>query len=261
MTRGAELTGGTMNAFKVTAILDDAESTEFMKDEEVSLSSGVWTYSPVKYWPHQEKVHFFAYSSSNSNGILTDPEFVEISEGVFQAKFKYTLPYPTADNKDAENQPDLVFAFQPSRKEEDGTVEFAFSHALSSIQFKVGNVPGGSTLESIDFVNVRSIAECVVTFDADNGISFLWDEPEELSYVILKQQYPSLPLLKDAIISDITKETTFMMIPQEFDDEAYLRIVIKEEGSDEESIRNVYLKDIHPKWLPGEIHTYTISLE
>lgn len=254
MTRGAALTTATLNSFNVTAFLDDENSTQFMQEEEVTRPSGRWTYGPQKFWPANEAVHFFAYASSKKEGVMTKPEFVKVDESKFQATFKYTHPESSASKRDAEIQPDLVFAFQNGRTAADGKVQFTFSHALTAIQFEMGDVPANTTLEAIELVNVRTGAECVVTGNLNNDITFNWGDPQH--YVVFVQKYPSLPLSDGTVVSRISQETTFMMIPQTCDKQAYLRMKFMVDGES----KDCKISLDGTTWKPGEIHTYTISL-
>lgn len=259
VTRSAELTTSTISSFNVVAFLDDAEATPFMSHEVVTRSSFNWTYGPEKFWPKNDAVHFFAYSSSTGKGTMSKPVFEKISNDKFQGTFEYNLPLPEESLKrDAESQPDIVFAQQVALTEQDGKVNFSFSHALTAIQFKVGTVPPNTTLERIDFVNVHSKGECTVIGDLNNNISFSW-VPDESTHVTYSQKFPSLPLTEGATVSLKSQETTFMMIPQTFDEHARIRFVFTING--EEYIKDVLdLKDIHPSWNANEIHTYTITL-
>lgn len=259
VTRSAELTTSTISSFNVVAFLDDAESTPFMSHEVVTRSSFNWTYGPEKFWPKNDAVHFFAYSSSTGKGTMSKPVFEKISNDKFQGTFEYNLPSPDESLKrDAESQPDIVFAQQVNMTEQDGKVNFSFSHALTAIQFKVGMVPANTTLEQIDFVNVHSKGVCTVTGDLSNNIKFSW-VPDVTMHVTYSQKFPSLPLTEGATVSLKSQETTFMMIPQTFDEHARIRFVFTING--EEYIKDVLkLQDIHSSWEPGEIHTYTITL-
>lgn len=254
MTRGAELTTATISSFKVTAFLDDAQSTPFMNETEVSRPSGTWTYGPEKYWPKNDAVHFFAYALSQDEGTLTKPTFVKASDDSFQATFTYSLPKPKGDNVDASNQPDLVFAFQTGLTEEIGKVKFTFSHALATIRFKIGSVQPGTVLEGIDLVNVRSTAECVVIGDSNDNLTFTWGDPSY--YTVLNQTYPSVSLTDGMDLSADYPEAAFMMIPQTLDNNAYLRVRIKVDGV--QQTRKLDLAGT--TWNANEIHTYTITL-
>lgn len=258
MTRDAELTDASLNSFKVTAFIDDAGSTQFMKDEEVVLTSGKWTYSPMKYWPHLDQVHFMAYSTSLETNPKIRPDFVKVGDK-FQSTFNYTLPSPenTANSTDAENQPDIVFAFRTGRTEADGSVSFAFSHALTAIQFKVGSVLPNTTLQKIELFKIPNKATCVVTGASDDTISFSWTLQPDFQRIDYVQSYDSLALTDEMVISEVGSPTTFMMIPQTLDDKAHLRLYVEVDGVSQ--TRQVSLEGT--TWLPGEIHTYTISLD
>lgn len=257
MTRVASMT--ELESFTVTAFLDDASSTYFMKEQNVALVGGDWKYNPVKYWPHEGAVHFMAYSTSLETNRMSTPTFEKVG-GVFHATFDYTLPNPDETaNENAKYQPDIVFSFQTGRTKDDGKVKFNFSHALTAIQFKVGTVPANTTLERIEFMNIRNSATCTVTGTSDADISYSWTVSPEASKLNYKQKFDSMPIFEGDIISDIEDPTTFMMIPQTFDELVHMRITVSVDGV--EQIRQIRLMDHHTSWLPGEIHTYTISLE
>ena len=257
VTRGPALTDESLQSFKVIAFLDDEDSTPFMNHQEVTLSNGVYKYSPVKYWPNSGTVSFFAYSASTNNGTMSAPVF-ENDGNDFKATFEYELP-ETDGVSDAASQPDLVFAQKSRCGREDGSVSFVFSHALTAIQFKVGAVPDGTKLQSIEFVDVCSNANCTVRGTPADDLSYYWTPTAAGS---VKQTYTDLPLHNGDIISDISDESTFFMIPQTFNDDAdqtkRLRFTFNVGG--EVIQRESYLKDLHSIWLPGQIHTYTISL-
>lgn len=255
MTRVASMTA--LESFTITAFLDDASSTYFMKEQNVALVGGDWIYSPVKYWPHEGAVHFMAYSTSLETNRMSTPTF-EKAGGVFQATFDYTLPNPDESaNENAKYQPDIVFSFQTGRTKNDGNVKFIFSHALTAIQFKVGTVPENTTLERIEFINIRNSASCTVTGTSDADISYSWTVNPEASRLDYKQKFDSMPIADGDVISDIADPTTFMMIPQTLDDKAHLRLYVEVDGVSQ--TRQVSLEGT--TWLPGEIHTYTISLD
>lgn len=258
VTRGAALTDENLKSFKVSAFLDDEDSTPFMNHQEVTLSEGVYKYSPIKYWPNLSTVSFFAYSASSANGMMSDPVFGKDGSR-FKATFQYAMPESNVVS-DAISQPDLIFAQRARHSKEEGTVSFVFSHALVAIQFKVGIVPDGTELLSIEFVDVCSKADCIVYGTPADNLTFEWTPVSAGSF---KQTYSDMILHAEDVISDISDETTFMMIPQTFytdaDQTKRLRFTF---NVDEEVIqREIYLKDLHAKWLPGEIHTYTISLD
>lgn len=258
VTRGPALTDESMQSFKVIAFLDDEDSTPFMNHQDVTLSDGVYKYSPIKYWPNDGTVSFFAYSASTDYGTMSAPVF-EKDGSNFKATFEYELP-ETDGVADAASQPDLVFAQKSRCSREDGTVSFAFSHALTAIQFKVAAVPDGTKLQSIEFVDVCSKANCTVQGTPADNLTYVWTPTSTGSFV---QTYSDLLLHAGDMISDISDDATFFMIPQTFytDTDLTKRLRFTFNVDEEVIQREIYLKDLHAKWLPGEIHTYTISLD
>lgn len=222
-SRGASYSSeNPLTSFQVKAILDNGG--EFMNTTMTwDGSKSAWTYSPVKYWPQNNAVHFLGYAKSLEAGILANLSLASSAEGVGSASFSYTLPDPVTDGddkwKDAQNQPDLLFAFLPSRTKQavNAPLQFVFKHAFSAVVFKKGTVPEGIMIEKVEFKNVYSQASCSL----GEG-TFTWGNWAEKRNYVQTFEEPN-----DENISTTSDETCFMLIPQEFDDEAELTIHLK----------------------------------
>lgn len=260
VTRAASLLSGTLDKFHVTAFLNNNANAGFMNGTEVSLIDGKWTYSPIKYWPHNQtdKIHFFGYAQSIGENIT--PLFSVSGEPeTYTGSFTYSLPEHTEDNKDAEKQPDLIFAISPNQNKEtnNGTVALKFQHALSAVVFKIGEVPENVTINNVTFSNVYSKGECSMKLNEDDSIDFSWTDSEtKKDYVQLFNKSVS----NEQEISTVLTETCFMMIPQSFADDAQLAINFTVNGrsySLKKTLKDIMEPDV---WLPNKKYTYTISL-
>ena len=127
-------------------------SSDFMYNQQVTYNSGIWSYSPVKYWPNDSRdyVSFFAYAPYVAN-----PQ--QNAEGIIDMSKRYDLGDPwvnyriAADPWSAENpQMDLLYGQQERGSGDDMTytpwldqqkpadpisskTTFTFRHALACI--------------------------------------------------------------------------------------------------------------------------------
>ena len=263
-SRGASLLSTSFNQFKLTAFLDINNTySEYMKNQVVTrnTSSGKCTYSPIKYWPadKSQSIHFFGYAQSKGTPYI-EPTFT-VTPGAtetYTGTFSYTLPEHTDANKDAEAQPDLVFAITPNQNKGSGTVNFDFQHALSAVVFKIGNVPNNVIVNTVTFKNVYGSGRCVMTLNRSD-IDFNWSQSGEL------QDYTQTfdkSVVNGQDINSVSDETCFMMVPQTFDNDndATLSIAITVNGRPYTLDKE--LKDIMTslKWEANKKYTYIISL-
>ena len=139
-----EITSGSLNSFGVFAAYtglhkysESNVSPDFMYNEQVSLESGAWTYSPLRYWPNGEGedaslpryVSFFAYAPFGGSCISDFSQKNELGDP--------WLTYRLAD--DISGQEDLLYAMQldQSKQATNQNVRFNFQHALACAGDKV----------------------------------------------------------------------------------------------------------------------------
>lgn len=103
---------------------------DFMYNQPVGKTSGVWTYSPVKYWPNTtgDKISFFAYAphTDKVSGLT-------VATGNTTAgypKLNYTVPAAAA------SQTDLLAAV-PLLLTKGDDVAFRMGHALTHVLFRL----------------------------------------------------------------------------------------------------------------------------
>ena len=265
--RGASMLSSSLNKFKLTAILDaDNSYSEYMMNQEVARNTGTGecTYSPLKYWPGDKSqyIHFFGYAQSKETDIT--PTFkVSGTPEIYQGSFDYTLPAPDATNKkDAEQQPDLLFAITPNQNKENGTVNLDFQHALSAVVFKIQNIPDAVTVHTISLSGVKSGGTCSLQHSGD-GIDFTWDTESASAgtYVqTFNKEFTSTSQPHE--ITDTDNEACFMMVPHVFSDDVALHITITRKIEDKtfEITLTKKLKELTTGWEPDKKYTYTLSL-
>ena len=89
-------------------------------NQKVTCPGTKWTYSPLKFWPTQGKINFFAYAPYVENKTLTN------------TSFEFTV------DADVAKQTDLLWAnAKDQAKTDKEPVKFTFNHALSRLGYTV----------------------------------------------------------------------------------------------------------------------------
>ena len=257
-SRGAAYSNDAFGEFFLTAFLDDG--AQFMNETYVEKKNGSWTYSPVKYWPQNQAVHFWGYAKSpDKGGELNNHEY-DINSCIHS--FHYTMPEPGNDMKDAEKQPDLIVAIQTNRTKQNtnGMVKMDFEHALSAVVFKIGEVPKNITITKVEFSGIYKSGTC----KAGQNIEWFQNNTDETGTYTQGFDYEAFGdggnPKNHTIINTTSEETCFMMVPQGFSNDARIHIYFKVE--DRDYYFNRTLKSImgSSSWKADMIYTYTISL-
>lgn len=142
---------------------DDWEETatpNFMYNQKVYGED--WGYEPLKYWPAEGKISFFAYAPYDENATLS------ANTAAGTPTLIYTVPNAVGEQIDL-----LVAGAQKDKKA--NTVEFSFKHALSRIGFgvKLANSTDFDDATAIDFSEITLSADfypsATLTLDLDGG--------------------------------------------------------------------------------------------
>lgn len=157
-TKGAEITNLNMTDFGIYAYLDEdgsfdntASTPNFMSNVKAQKISGNWDYSPLRYWPRDGVVSFFAYApySATTGGHLNVSTIGQPT---------YTFTQPT----DVKSHLDLLLAYPQVDKTksslpEDEKLPLKFKHALSSVIFKASVLSEMNTSVEIRSITIQSI--------------------------------------------------------------------------------------------------------
>lgn len=127
-------------------------SSDFMYNQQVTFANGIWSYSPVKYWPNDERdyVSFFAYApyvahpQQNTEGIVDMSKRDDLGDPwvnyrIAADPWSTTVPQVDLLYGQQEQGPDNNKTYTPwldQKKPADptgGKLTFAFRHALSCI--------------------------------------------------------------------------------------------------------------------------------
>ena len=260
--------GELYKSFAVTAFPTGnvGEESLYFEDEAAPRSAS-WNTSKNHYWPLNSALDFFAYAPVENSG-RKNLNF-SYSDSKQLISFDYNLPEPTAENDDARNQKDLLFAITKDYNKsmamsaaDKGAAPLRFDHALSAIFFQKASSDEG-TIKSISLMNVHSSGNCIY-----DGETFTWSDVAKSELKTYTQKF-DIPVSGDEVqeitfYNDESGQRAFMMIPQElsFDESepAKLKVVFEETGGE---TKEMYA-DIHgltPNWQPGIAYTYRLTIK
>lgn len=251
-------------SFYLNAVVEDG--SQFMNHTKVTKADGgaLWDYSPKKYWPQTQEVHFYAFGYE---GVI--PAFYRDGD-VHKGSFSYELPEPDENKVDATKQPDLIFAITPNQSKQsvNDAVHMKFYHALSAVVFKVGNMPEADEklMQSVAIKNVSGKGSCIMTSISGNGIDYDWTVDESAGKKTYTQTF-NTTLTKDDFNNAEQKvtlsndETTFMMLPQELTEEnpAELEIRFKIGNPEKGEYEYCFTHPIAINWEANKRYTYTLT--
>ena len=248
--------------FSVTAYTAD-EGKLFMSNELVKQSGNVWSpANGTRYWP-EDALNFFAYAPYSVNDKQVFPNGISIKNQQKTIDFSYTVP-TTTDKRDAEAQPDVMFATATcSRAEttgENGTVPLTFSHALAAVKF-VANDIAGSTINSITLKGLHGSGTCIYSADAEDS-KYKWSCTDDKNNTYTQtfdvkvedQQQGEQP------ITDKNPSTTFMMLPQQLEG-AMVEINLTTNDNKQHTLTGKLNTGNLTEWKAGYVYTYKISSE
>ena len=258
-SRSASFNQDNLASFQLFAYLND--ETEFMVNQSVVKSVTQndelkWSYSPIKYWPNNKNdfISFYGYALKNDKGNISN---FSINKEERKGSFNYALPVANVDKKDAENQPDMIFAITPEQKKGNGgEVNLSFCHALSAILFKMGDMPEGVKVIDISLKSVSTSGECVYGIGED-GMEFTWTEQNtDGNYTQVFNKTKTSVGEEPELIS--VDEKLFMMIPQDLT-EASLEISFQVGEKIQILSSPLNLDGFPSSWNPDAKYTYIIS--
>lgn len=248
--------------FSVTAYTAD-EGKLFMSNELVKQSGNVWSpANGTRYWP-EDALNFFAYAPYSVNDKQVFPDGISINNQQKTIDFSYTVP-TTTDKRDAEAQPDVMFATTTCGRAEttgeNGTVPLTFSHALAAVKF-VANDIAGSTINSITLKGLHGSGTCIYSADAEDS-KYKWSCTDDKNNTYTQtfdvkvedQQQGEQP------ITDKNPSTTFMMLPQQLGD-ATIEVNLTTKDGKQHTLVGKLASNNLTAWEAGKIYTYKISLE
>lgn len=145
-TRVTETTTLNITDFKVSGFWSETTggTPDFMYGMNVVRNGGSWEYAPLRYWPTEGNVKFYAYSPAGSisttNFALTETT----------PEIEYTVSNTNAMQED--------FLVASTAAMTTGTVELTFKHALSQVIVEAQSAVQDVTFEitSVELTNLES---------------------------------------------------------------------------------------------------------
>lgn len=157
----------------------NADTTEFMSNQPIVYKNGTWTYSPLKYWPQDGNIGFYAYAPYNASAPMKKQDGKML--------LKWNVENDVTKQKDLLMPASIVNVDCKDKK----VVQFVFSHALSNIHFSVNNATSQSV--KVKHISLFSNDEEVKIYDKadleydENDASLSWsnlnvNNPNKRSY-------------------------------------------------------------------------------
>ena len=198
-TRGTETTTTNIDKFWVTAI-DEAGANYFSK-QEFTKDGGVFTSSPLYYWP-AGTLNFSAYSPSETDLGAT----VTIDKDT-----KNLADFSPAT--EIANQKDFVTATASGTRAANETngVELTFAHQLSQIEIKAKNTNTGYIYKVVGVRIGKPVSKGTFTFDTNK---WTLTTTEKTNYAV-EYTTPPRTLGAEAATMMGTANNNAMLLPQQ----------------------------------------------
>ncbi len=143
----------------------------FMYNQYVGKSNGVWSYSPIKYWPNDNSHNITFYAFAPHGEI----EATESESG--KPQFSHTLSNYADDNKD------LIANVKYDKKSVDGTIDFSLVHTLTRLLLYAQTTGTNTNAESKEEFTINGISLIGLyptrTLNIDENGNFSWSLTEE----------------------------------------------------------------------------------
>lgn len=251
-----------MDAYSGNTIYNDGQSA--LKGLKVIFADDNWIFddSQKYFWPDEGDLTFCSYSPVDAP--VKDMKYDSSKD---QVTFEYTLPAHTDDNNDAINQKDVMFGLDTENRLQDhGNAYIHFYHALTSVKFvnsdKDDHILKDVTIKSVTLKNFYGSGSAVFSKD-DEGGKFVWTPDKTAGLSSYTQEF-NVDFGSDGNNSkgnnrfDTTPDgsMTFMMIPQELDDDAQIIIEFDRQAHNQ-IVLNVGKLSENDFWSPADMYYRT----
>lgn len=269
-TRGSEVKIGDLQTkgFGVFSKYNGSASFPDFANQKVTYSNKKWTYTPLKFWPTQGQINFYAYAPYKESKTLKENT----------TTFDFTVESKAA------NQIDLLWTNSTghqiptnsaSTKEK---VNFQFHHALSRLGYTVklyGDNPSANLANNVTFtVNKITLAGSpdgtskkafyktgTIDLSKANKATNLWSaETSDKN----KQNYDLVSSNQTLDQNGINSDKNYLfVIPQDFSgaDELYVYVEYTiNYGGETESVKNTVYKQIKKKFEQGKAYMLNLTL-
>lgn len=226
---------------------NEGGSNVFHADAIYNSGTGLWDLQNSTYkWKPGHVLEVVAAAADFNTSDFFDG--ITYNGSPSTTNFYYTLP-------DTPTQKDFLVGYYKGGAS-TGTVSLKFNHPLTSVQFKVGEMPDGATLtvNSISLVGLDKTARCIASFGSPT--TYAWSNySETVSYT--KTFENAQPMTPGTPIVD--GDATFIVIPRKFPHDTEAKIVVN--VTEYNRTYDVYASLSDQEWKPGETNVYAISFQ
>jgi len=248
----------------------DGKASDFFVNQKVTYSNLKWTYSPLKFWPTQGQINFYAYAPHKEgqelNANTTTFDFTVAPEAANQIDLLWT-------NATGKISADLTSTTSTKEK-----VNFQFHHALSRLGYTVklyGDNPSANLANNVTFkVNKITLAGSpdgtskkafyktgTIDLSKANNVAGLWSAETSDNN---KQNYDLVSSDQTLDQNGINSDKNYLfVIPQDFSgaDELYVYVEYTiDYGGETGSVKNTVYKQIKKKFEQGKAYMLNLTL-
>lgn len=223
-------------------------TTVFHANAVYNSETGLWDLQNSTYeWKPGQIIEIVATASNFNNDDFFDG--IYYGGNPSSSNYDYTLPSEP-------NAKDLLVGYFKGEVGSDGCVSLKFNHPLTSLQFKVGNLPEGNTLRvnSISIEGLDEEAHCIATF-GEAATTYQWSNYD--GTVTYNKTFSGEPLNPGDPLID--GDATFIVIPRRFPHNTEAKIVVN--VTEYNRTYDVYASLADQEWKAGETNVYAISYQ
>ena len=202
----------------------ESTATDYTFATESTLTSGKWSNVTAIYWPNGTDSYYFRALTGNTNDF-------DVKQGE-DVLWGTTAKHSTYEEGDAINP-------------RTGDVPLIFKHAMAKITFDL------TTTDGDDKVDLDGAIISISNIYTDGTIN------------IADGKITTGKTSTETAISDLTKNTAVIVLPQVIDDQAIVTITLKDGSTKYKSQLNTCTAGTTPiaSWERGKSYTYTITVK
>lgn len=243
----------------------DPTNTYVTVTKSPNSGDGIWKYNPVKLWPQEEHVSFFAFSPVPVGGGKTHGiSNVTVTAGSPTLKFEV--------DADIKSQVDLLRAEALDKFEEE--VQLNFSHALTRVSFAAkANVTAKQVvrLDKIELVGIKNkgtmkLYDPARVVGANNDMGG-WVADASVTSYAPALSHEVVGVVPEALTPMTQDDQAMFMIPQRFTKGGAAKLLVEYSFSNDggkkwvnNSKFEIDLGDYTEYWNPSKNYRYILTL-
>jgi len=192
----------------------NSSSESIYTNEPVSNTAGVWKPATTKTWPAGSEYTFIAVYPQP---VEEDTRLTSLTITADPSELEFTYAEPSTSDEQA----DLMFAYYKGEGN-NAVANLNFTHALSSVMFKIGKIENLTSVNSISLDGVYASGDCSVrTVETEDKQSFSYEDADGASLWIptgskkITTSGEAISTFTEGTLLD--SDYTFTAIPQNFE--------------------------------------------